>query len=276
MPSSLIVPVANIEKLEKHNNADNLEIAHVLGWQTIVAKGQHKAGDKVVYIPIDCMLPVELSDKWGVTSYLHKQRVKCARLRGVPSFGFIIALDDDSVEVGSNLAEYYGIEKWEPPVRMCRGGSNSVEKDALPDLASFPRYTHIENMRNFPDIFTEGEPVVVTEKIHGTNCRVGFVDGEYVAGSHRLRRKAPEDQGIDSYADNTYWFPLSLPNVKEMINYLSQRYKQVILYGEVYGNSIQTLDYGVKDRLAFRVGRVVLKYINDEYLFAKKSDFQDI
>jgi hypothetical protein len=37
--SNLIIPVAIIEKLMPHNNADSLELAQILGWQFVVRKG---------------------------------------------------------------------------------------------------------------------------------------------------------------------------------------------------------------------------------------------
>jgi hypothetical protein len=38
--SSLIVPVAIIEKIKAHPNADALELAEVLGWQLVIKKGE--------------------------------------------------------------------------------------------------------------------------------------------------------------------------------------------------------------------------------------------
>ncbi len=104
MSSTLIVPVAVIEKVSPHPNADRLEIAQILGWQVVVPKGQHFAGQKVVYFPPDSVLPSEVSDRFGVTQYLSKGRVRCARLRGEPSFGFAVLPDNPDWEVGENVA----------------------------------------------------------------------------------------------------------------------------------------------------------------------------
>lgn len=233
--STVIVPVTTISEIRPHPNADRLEIAEVLGWQVVIPKGVHEKGEKVVYVPPDAVVPQELSDKWGVTNYLSNGRVRCVKLRGEPSFGFVIpaigGLEKD------NLAKELGITKYEPPVRVSAG-------DAEVDNDLFPKYTEIENLRNFPDILVDGEDVVVTEKIHGTNCRVGIVDGQYMAGSHKLRRKEPED-----YAKNTYWYPLSLGGVRGLVDLLGMAgdfvHKQVVIYGEVYGRGIQTLQYGL-------------------------------
>ena len=83
--SSLIVPIAAIDAVMPHPNADRLEIAVIKGWQVIVSKGTYQPGDRVIYVPPDAVVPVAWSDQWNVTKYLQKGRVRCARLRGEPS-----------------------------------------------------------------------------------------------------------------------------------------------------------------------------------------------
>ncbi len=104
-------------------------------------------------------------------------------------------------------------------------------------------------MRNYPDIFGEGEPVVLTEKIHGCQSRLAVIEGEWMAGSRTLRRKRPED---DAFASNTYWFPFTLEPVRALLDRLGQEHRQVILFGEIYGSKIQSLNYGQIGKLGFR------------------------
>ncbi len=86
--SSLIVPVAEIQRLSPHSNADARELAQVLGWQLVVRKGEYQVGERIVYFPIDTVLSLELSERFGVTKYLSKQREK--RFHGsVKSFAII-------------------------------------------------------------------------------------------------------------------------------------------------------------------------------------------
>jgi RNA ligase (TIGR02306 family) len=336
---SLIVPVTEIEKLSPHSNADALELAQVLGWQLVVRKGEYQVGDRIVYFPIDTMLPFEVSERFGVTKYLSKQRIKCAKLRGEPSFGLAVKPDRANWQLGENVAEYYGASKYEPPVRVGAG-------DAEKEHPLFVEYTEIENMRNFPTILEPGETVILTEKIHGTCCRAGLIEGELMAGSKAVRRKQPSENKM---ASNIYWYPLSLEPVRKLVETLGSENRQVILFGEVYGSKIQSFHYGLKGILGFRafdllingkyldwpefqtlcelfgvetvpviatipfdldtikrlsegktqlmehdahireglvvhpvrerthpkVGRVILKYVSDSYLFGEKSDFTD-
>src|SRR5438874_1958754 len=93
---------------------------------------------------------------------------RAARLRGQPSYGTIDHGVDPAWEVGRDVQDHYGVTKFEPPLRASDG-------DSLPSVAAFHGYTEIENIRNFPDVLRPGEEVVISEKLHGKNCRVGLI-----------------------------------------------------------------------------------------------------
>jgi RNA ligase (TIGR02306 family) len=181
--ADLIVPVAEVQAIRAHPNTDRLEIAEMLGWQLVVAKVEHHAGERVIYVPPDAVVPPEVSDAAGATKYLHKGRVRATRLRGEPSYGFTLRAPP-AVALDTNLAETLGIVKYKPPLR-------ATANDAAPPHPLFERYTEIETLRNVPRMFRLDERVIVTEKIHGANCRVGLVGGQWMAGSHKLRRDRP-------------------------------------------------------------------------------------
>lgn len=273
--SSLIVEVCAVEEIAIHPNADRIERVRVKNWWCIAGKGQYKVGDKVVYVPPDAVLPEPLAERWGIAKYCSQLaknisgdrppglRVRASRFRGVSSFGTIQDLDDTSWTVGQDVCDHYGITKYEPPIKSSDGDTASPHP-------SFHAYTDIENLGNFPGVFQEGEEVVVTEKIHGTNCRVGFVmtdtileEGEneevweWMAGSHNNRRKEYNDKGVRSM----YWWPL-LPSdspdgdtlrlliIQVMIRENAK--SSVIVFGEIFGAGVQDMQYGQNGR-AFRV-----------------------
>lgn len=249
--STVQVPVARVEELKVHPNADALEIATVLGWQCVVKKGDYSVNEPVVFFPPDTVLPQFVSDKFGVTSYLSKQRVRAVRLRGEPSFGLVMPLHQLPSATWQwpldfNAADYFGARKYEPPVRISSA-------DAVPENALFPRFTDIENLRHNPHVFKDGEPVVATEKIHGTNSRIGFVQGALCVGSRRLQRKTPPIEVLsdekfeivqDTHECSLYSFPLTLGPVRDFLNDARKRYSIAVLYGEIYGPAVQELDYG--------------------------------
>jgi hypothetical protein len=206
--SSLIIEVCKVDKVEVHPNAERLRIATVKGWKTAIgydpATGvaAFAEGDKCVYFPPDAVLPESLVDRLGIRNYLQQLpkdedgnrppggRVVACRLRGEPSFGTIMALNpalgDLDWEIGTNVAEHFGVTKFEPPMPHGDG-------QAEVPCTNFFAYTEIENFANYVGAIPDGDEVVYTEKIHGKNCRVGLVleDGEwkFMAGSHDVRRK---------------------------------------------------------------------------------------
>lgn len=268
--STLIVEVCSVVEVAEHPNADRLERIRVKNWWCVSSKGHYKVGDKAVYLPPDSIIPEELAERWGIAKYCSPLartidgqrppglRIRANRFRGEPSFGCLQDPDDPTWEVGKDVKEYYNVSKWEPPVKCLDG-------DAAPFVHAFHAYTDIENICNFPDILKEGEEVVVTEKIHGTNSRVGYVyhaDDEtqgfawqWMAGSHGTRRKEANDKGVKS----KYWFPFSLGGFREPIKTILQEVKEtekastsVIIFGEIFGPGVQDMHYGQKG-LSYRI-----------------------
>lgn len=230
--STLIVEIAEILSVSKHENADNLEIATVKGWECIVKKGEFKPGDRCIYIPIDAVLPVELSDALGVTGYLSNGRVKTAKLRGVFSQGLVIPVaytpTGMSDAIGTDLREALGITKYEAPIHIHMSG------EIAPEHPLFHKYTDIENILNFPDVIKDGELMAITEKLHGSSFRASFIDGEFMVGTKNTRRRKIETPDI-------YWTASKIHNLSEITKLMPEN---TVLYGEVYGKGIQKLWYG--------------------------------
>jgi RNA ligase (TIGR02306 family) len=277
--SNLKIQVQRILEITEHPNADKLSIAKISGWTTIVRRDQFKVDDLVVFIPPDSILCSTLHEFLNITNYcaelpksnplnpLGHRRVRAARLRGVPSYGTTITLEDatkyfntyyngdisDRLVEGSDLSTVLNITKYEPPIRSTAG-------DQERDSPQFHKYWDIENWRNYPDMFTD-EQVVITEKIHGSNCRVGYcldtIDGEwkFMAGSHKTRRK-----------DGLYWEPTNLYlKLRDMIKTIHDDYdhKPVVVFGEIFGCGIQDMQYGLSNKKDFRVFDIS---IGGEYL----------
>jgi RNA ligase (TIGR02306 family) len=239
------VKVVRISEVKPHPNADALEIAMIEDsfWQTIIGKGAYCAGDLAIYVPVEALLPLEVSDAWGVTKYLSKQRVRAARLRGEMSYGFLACAE--GFGIGEDLAEHFGIVKYEPPPPGMPGYASGRVSIELPN---FPKYTDIENIRNYTNIFQIGEPVVVTEKLHGTNARVGYIRGEdgepmFACGSHKLRRELGEG--------GLYELPLQIQAIRDL---LLESGPDTVIFGEIFGAGVQKgFHYGSPQEPLFRV-----------------------
>jgi len=289
MASSLIVPVVEIKNVRKHPNADKLELCNVLGYQMCIPKNKYKNGDILVYIPADTILPEEWAEKFGVRGFLkgkNKDRVGKIKLRGEPSFGLVVEIPEgQSWEVGKNVAEFFGCKKYIPPIRTTEGDAAKYDERIDPLIS---RYTDIENGRIYTNIFKEGEEVVITEKIHGTNGKLGIIkDVGFFAGSMSIRRKHPQkptwipktwfgrlwvklfgmrftdaEWNDKEMFASTYWFPWTISGVRTLMGDLSQDHNIITLYGEIYG--VQSLKYGITSGFGFKAFDLNIdgKYLN--------------
>jgi RNA ligase (TIGR02306 family) len=277
--SKLTIEACAIDDVLPHPNGDKLALAIVKGWQVVIKKGEYVPGELTVYLPPDSIVPVSISDQFGFTQYLRTGgRVKAVNLRGQPSHGVLIK-PTVKHHLGQDVAEYYGITKYVPPPPPSSGGFPSQQEA---DHHLFWKYTDIDNMRHYPAIIADGDEVVMTEKLHGTNCRSGFIEGEMMAGSRNrrvkplvlplqipwysalwnwlCRREPPTVPDIASMKQNWFWFPWTLPQVHDMLHDLGHSHKQVILYGEVFGKNIQKgVSYHSPDDFAYRAFDLVLE-----------------
>lgn len=281
--SSLIVEVCKIDEVNVHPNADRLELAKVKGWQTIIVKGQYKPGDLVVFIPPDSILPKNLIDQYEIT-YLKNNngRTGTVKLRGYLSEGLVLPVAPN-FSIGENVAEKMGITKWEPEEPKSQSmKANPTSKRKLNPY--FDRYTDIENIKNFNDVFEDGEMVVVTLKIHGGNARYSrlpipkagyktFLEQakswfkinilrqtqEYVYGSHNVQLRSEKSK---TYYGKNIWFEIG-----KQYNFEKWLPDNTIVYGEIYGkhngSNVQDLTYGL-DHLEFAVFDIKQdgKYLN--------------
>ncbi|MFF4570162.1 RNA ligase (ATP) [Streptomyces sp. NPDC001410] len=243
---------AEVLTVHEHPNADALELAQVGLYRAVVAKGAYRTGEAAVYIPEQSVLPPGLIEELGLTGRLaggDANRVKAVRLRGELSQGIVCrpkALADvdlaRAAAEGTDFAERLGITKWVPPVPPTMDGDVESAPDLLP-------WVDIENIQRFPDIFTAGEDVVLTEKLHGSACLL-----TYLADEDRVHVSS-KGFGAKSLAlkedpRNLYWRAVRGHGVTEVAARLAERLgaRRIGIFGEVYGAGVQDLTYGADGR----------------------------
>ncbi|MEV6176696.1 RNA ligase (ATP) [Streptomyces sp. NPDC052015] len=243
---------AEVLTVHEHPNADALELAQVGLYRAVVAKGAYRTGEAAVYIPEQAVLPAGLIEELGLTGRLaggNADRVKAVRLRGELSQGIVCrpkALADvdlaRAAAEGTDFAERLGITKWVPPIPPTMSG----EVEAAPDLLP---WVDIENIQRYPDIFTPGEPVVLTEKLHGSACLLTYVadEGRVYVSSKGFGGKS---LALKEDPRNLYWRAVRGHGVAEAAARLAERLgaRRVGVFGEVYGAGVQDLTYGADGR----------------------------
>ena len=124
--STFRVEVTRIDGVLPHPNADRLELVRIRGWKAVAAKGVHAAGETVVYIPEDAVVPHPVLEALGLTGKLagkEHNRVKAIRLRGELSQGLLVPMGvlhalagPGEHAQGTDVAEALGITRWEEPI----------------------------------------------------------------------------------------------------------------------------------------------------------------
>ncbi len=224
-----VVPVV----LEKHPNADALSIVRVFGYTVVVNTEQWKGIDKAVYIVPDSIVNTLKSEfaflrensGHSSKSIDYKVRVKVKKLRGVVSMGLLIPAPAGA-NIGDDLAEFYRIERYEPAV----GTTMNDDCIGAPSGLYCPKYD-IDSYHRYLDLFEDGEPVYISEKIHGANSRYTYVDGQFYCGSRTQWKK---------YNEKNLWWELF--NRNPGIQRFCLDHPRYILYGEAYGQ-VQNLKY---------------------------------
>lgn len=233
-------------KLEPHENANTLSIIHIFGYSVVVRTKDWSGIDRGAYIVPDSLVPVDnksfsflddgkrlyevLSDGTAKRSTTGRYaRITAIRLRGVLSYGLLVPAPVS--ELGANLAEEFGVVRYEPVTSASTGGE--TEK---PPSVHAPHYD-VDSLRRYVDKFKPGERITASEKIHGACGRWVYTeDGEgnlrMYAGS-RKEWKRPD-------SDNLWWKALAnTPGVEEFC----REHPGLIVYGEAYGQ-VQNLKYG--------------------------------
>ena len=270
--------VVRVTQVDKHPNADRLEVAHfafvdgtVPNYQCVVGKGDYVAGDAAIYISDDSIVPLvpgpfeflktRIDCKPGATSY----RIRAAKLRGEISTGMLIP-NTEGAPLGTEMSLSLNVSKYESPAerkerehalysgpkpgRFQRLMAWLVSKIYTP--VKVPDYS-VVSLRKAPNYFSDGEEVVYTEKIHGSNIRFGKIRSRVFIGSHHCE-KTDSRTGLLRWlfprGDKNHWHREDVwtewfNRVFSTPARLSELPNNVIFYGELFGPGIQpNFDYG--------------------------------
>lgn len=255
---------AKVVEFDLHKHPDPevkfLSIAKIRGkgWQCVVKTSDMKDAKFGIYIPIDAEVPTT----HPMFAFLDKKgdgkpfRIKTIRLRQQLSQGLLLPAPPGA-KLGDDLTVELGIARWEPTIPKHLSG------DMIREPGNFQKYTSIENWKNFPDIFSEGDMVRITEKIHGTNCRFGFVDEgkvegmSYFVGTHKTARNK---DGNNLYSE----ISRSL-KIEEKLQSLFKKFKpkqHFLIFGEIYGWNVQDLVYDCgKNQQHFRIFDILIDHV---------------
>lgn len=262
--------LASIQRILSLNpipEADNIEVATILGWHVVVQKGLYKVGDLVVYVEVDSILPEKPEFEFMRP---RKFKVKTVKLRGQISQGIVFPLSilplysgkQSDYREDADVTEALEITKYEPelPANM-RGMARSKYRykyPALPDTfyriarmlmtdKAFKKYLLIASGTTFPDFIPKtdetrvqvlqpllskhkGALCYVAEKLDGSSITCYLKDGEFGVCSRNVDLK--DELG------NVFWDTVHAMDIEaKMRSYCND--SNWAIQGELIGEGIQ-------------------------------------
>lgn len=223
------VEVVKISSINYHPNADRLDIATIEGmaYQVVTVKGNFHPDELAFYFPIDSVIPDEFLDKFGIRPYYSK-KLRAAKLRGIFSEGLLIPVGEGfQGNIGDDYTEHFGVSKYEYPLPQNMSG------DVESPIGQY-KFPSPEHLKRYRDVLEEGEKIVVTEKIHGTNFTVLVNDDGVHIGSHNYFWK--------NNVTNKNLVYVKAYNENQALHKLPINTQ---VFGEIYG--VQDIKYGLNN-----------------------------
>lgn len=274
-----LATIRRVSKIEAIADADQIELAHIDGWQCVVKKGEFVEGMLGVYFEIDSLLPeipvfdflksrgVKRSED-GSVGY----RVRTVKLKGQVSQGLLMPMDsfthdrfhdctEPPLQEGEDVTDILNIKKYEAPLSdELRAQFGGKVRRYFPE---FLRKTDEERIQNLPEYFDKyrHETFEITEKIDGSSMTAYLNNGEFGICSRRLELFESEK--------NAFW---QMARSIKMEEALQEYEKNIALQGELAGEGIQ------KNRIKLRGRKFFLfnVWLIDEKRYALPIERHDI
>ena len=229
-----IKPITYIKPIE---GADAIECAIVDGgWPVVIRKGEYQVGDIAIYLEIDSWVPHELapflSKGQEPREYngVKGERLRTVKLRGQVSQGLLLPIELTFWrDIGTDLTESLGIQKWEPPIPAQLQGTM---KGNFPHFIPKTDQERCQNLRK--EIFEthKDEIYEVTVKLDGSSTTIYVKDGEVGVCSRNI--DLIETEG------NSFWKAAREQNLIEpLLELCKEKGEEYAIQGELIGEGIQ-------------------------------------
>lgn len=287
--STFTVPVVTVKSVTKHPNADALDILtfEEIAWECVDKRNIRKPGDLVVYIPIDSVVDTNRLEFEFLKPRAKADgtcRIRTMRLRGEISQGLVVdlphpAIHDYNDESGSNLsniehlypgcnvAEKFGIIKYEPPVESVPPQSAGsypswCEKSDAERYQNFnrsiepyidrPYYKSLKMDGTSTTVFYDRDRTKVLEDVVIANttgvCSRNWEIREFDEGANKWTESSERPRGT-----NVYWAAARKYNLLELVETIAKYLgkKRFAIQGEICGPGIQDNKMGLKEQQFF-------------------------
>jgi len=230
-----LVTIQRVKEISPIPDSDHLEVAHIMGWQCVVKKGEFKIGDFGVYHEVDSFLPIEERYEFLRVSSYRKNvdngegfRIRTIKMRGQLSQGLLLPIGKfpelEGLSEGTDVTEKLNVKKWYICETATAGGTIIGERPyGIPASDEIRIQSALELLDEL-----KGKPYYITTKMDGTSGIVYYIDGKIGCCS---RNKEIKDE-----AEALYWMAVYKYGLKEKFAKLG---KNIVLTGEICGPGIQ-------------------------------------
>lgn len=249
--------IVQIESVQKHPNADNLDICRVLGdYPVIVKSGEYQKGDLGCYISENTLVPdIETfyflapcvmekyfengefkgkptqEKKYPLGKVPEKYRIIYAKkIRGQYSEGLLLPVPNENFKLGDSVNDFFGLQKVDEKdeeenlvprkVKSVNSWAPACRKPGTFDLP----YYDIDALRSNLFQLWPGEEVVLLEKLHGSWFSATHDGTELWVKSRNVFKKN------DEYS--SWWKAARLFNLEEKL----KAYPMLSFWAEIVGH----------------------------------------
>lgn len=243
-----LASIQTITKIEPIEDADRIELAHVLGWQCVVNKGQFKEGDLCVYFEIDSFLPIKPEFEFlRKSSYRNTElmgegfRLRTQRFRGQISQGLLLPItvfaELDSPNIGDDVTEILGVRKFEIPEIANTSGTIIGE---LPGDIPHTDETRVQAMPELIESF-KGFEYYISTKLDGSSHSIGINDTGFHVTGHKAEFKNDGKSGFYNLVNKCGYQEKLEAFIKD------SNIKTITIQGELCGPGIQKNRLGLTE-----------------------------
>ena len=262
-----LASIQRVVSSDKHPGADLLDITQVLGYRCITKRGQYAAGDLVVFIEPDTVLP---QVPWSVFYRSKSNRVKAVKLRGEWSFGIIESVANvgytGPVTEDLDITDAIGVTKYVVPEPQDLSAAG-------PYGFGIPRTdeTKWQSVRDLP----WGEPCDVTLKIDGQSwsALISLINApDHVMCGDIVRAIGGRSflyqlDTINNYTRNEQQYGV----LEKLEVFCREHNTSLCLRGESYGVGIQKGGHNPHAKLPVSLA-LYSTWLIDERRYARKGD----
>jgi RNA ligase (TIGR02306 family) len=251
-----LASIQRITEIKDIDGADRIQAAKVLGYWTVIKKGEFQVGDLVTWHEPDTLINKENP----AYSFLKDARLRVCKFRKqvsqglalpLSAFGFVEGdkLTANYVNEGDDVTERIGIKKYEKPLAsqlagIARGNFPSwLHKTDEPRLLSSPKA--IEELKD--------KNVYISQKMDGSSATFYLKDGVFGVCSRNLDLK--EDEA------NTFWKVARKYDIEAKMRELGDN---CCIQGELCGPGIQGNKAGLTEPTLFLFD--IFDIANDKYM----------